>query len=123
MKDTQRVVMVLGLTAGLFIACSKDEPEPTPTTPVGVNCDTTNVTYETRVNALITQNCRGCHNATLQNGGLSLATEQQVRAIAESGALMHSVNGTGGFAQMPPSGALSACNILLLDRWVANGTP
>lgn len=116
-------ITVLTVAVALVVVgCKKDDPDPPHTNGDDAPCDTTNVGYTSRVNQLITTKCRGCHNDIMLSGGLSLTGYAPVRELALSGALMHSVNGTGGFALMPPNGnVLTACEKQVVQLWIDNG--
>lgn len=85
-------------------------------------CDTSGtVTFSGHVASIISTNCEGCHNATTSFGNVSLETYDQIKTIADNGALMHSLLATGGYSIMPTSGPLSDCEIAKIQKWVDNG--
>lgn len=116
---------LLLLTAFVFLmaSCSKDDDEETNGNGGETPCDNNEVTFTLRIEPIISTHCRGCHNNAITNGGLRLITYEQISETALSGALMHSVNGTGGFSQMPPTGSLSNCDKEALQIWVDAGAP
>lgn len=107
----------------LLIACGKDDDDETSGNASEQPCNNEEVTFALRVEPIIANSCRGCHNNAISNGGQRLVTYAQIAEIANNGALMHSVNGTGGFSQMPPNGSLSACDKEALQAWVNDGAP
>lgn len=89
----------------------------------GQNCDTLSViTYNNKVESIIQNNCAvsGCHTGTSPTGGLFLDTYQQVKAIADNGAL---TDRTIVQQDMPPSSPLSNCDLEAIQQWVNNGGP
>jgi mono/diheme cytochrome c family protein len=87
-------------------------------------CDSTSATtYSAVIAPIIQANCVGCHQGASPSGGVSLGTyAQTVNAVNASG-LVDALSGSNGRAQMPPAGAMSACNVALLQRWVRAGMP
>lgn len=118
MRRSTTALLALAL-ALLSVACTRDN-ENDPIVPPA-DCDLTDVSYETRVEPIIASSCRGCHNSTTQNGGVSLATKQQVQQQANNGQLLDAVYGRNGVSQMPPSSALPDCDIAVLQKWVDDG--
>ncbi|MEY4875744.1 MAG: hypothetical protein RL708_893 [Bacteroidota bacterium] len=85
-------------------------------------CDTTNTTYSTTINDLMSNNCTGCHNASNTSGGVNLTTHSGVVSTVTSNKLMNTINFTSGYNQMPPSGLqLSTCDRKKIQRWIDNG--
>lgn len=84
-------------------------------------CDTTNVTYATKVVPIIQSNCAtpGCHVSGGQGNG-DFTVYADVKARVDNGQLQADVfvNKT-----MPPSSALSACDVNVLKIWVGQGAP
>lgn len=87
-------------------------------------CDTTTVTYSGFMQPLIEAYCKGCHSGASPQGGLSLATYAEVKAIAQSGRLYGSVTHQPGYSPMPKGGAaLPACSVSKIKRWINLGMP
>jgi hypothetical protein len=87
-------------------------------------CDTAAVTFSQDIKALIDQNCEGCHNGMSANGGLVLSGHQNTAAAALNGSLIDRMTrSTGDPLLMPPSGALSDCDISKLHAWIGEGAP
>ena len=86
-------------------------------------CDTLSpTTYTTHLAPILQSNCVGCHSGGSPSGGILLTNYTEVLASANSGKLIPSVNRTGSFP-MPPSGALTKCQIRQFERWNLNGKP
>ena len=82
------------------------------------------MTFSQDINALIGQNCEGCHNGMSANGGLVLSGHQNTAAAALNGSLIDRMTRSAGDPLlMPPSGALSDCDISKLQAWIGAGAP
>ena len=87
-------------------------------------CDTAAVTFSQDIDALISQNCEGCHNGMSANGGLILSSHQNTAAAALNGSLIdRTTRSAGDPLLMPPGGALGDCDISKLRAWIAQGAP
>ena len=87
-------------------------------------CDTAAVTFSQDIKALIGQNCEGCHNGMSANGGLILSGHQNTAAAALNGSLIDRMTRSAGDPLlMPPSGALSDCDISKLQAWIGEDAP
>ncbi len=88
------------------------------------NCDSTQYTYSGAISGIITTYCKGCHSNPGASGNLDLNSYSSVKAAAQAGKLLNSVNGTNGYTIMPPSGnKLSDCQITQIKKWIQNGYP
>lgn len=121
-SNLMKYFLLLSAFVLLAVACTKDDDDPSANGN-GQPCDNNEVTFTLRIEPIISTHCRGCHNNAISNGGQRLVTYEQISEIANNGALMHSVNGTGGFSQMPPNGSLSNCDKEALQLWVDAGAP
>lgn len=93
------------------------------TTNCGTVCDTSVFTYA-RVKAILDNYCAGCHSGNSPSGGISLASYAGVKAQADNGKLVGSVRRLSGFRPMPDGGAqLPDCEIRIIEKWVASGSP
>jgi hypothetical protein len=94
--------------------------------PSNTNCDTTNITFTLKVKPLLDQKCISCHGAGVYQslgGGYNL--DGYVNASnysSPNGPLLKSVQGDPSVPRvMPPSGKLSDCEILQIQKWVNAG--
>lgn len=89
------------------------------------NCVVSNVTYSSSVTGILTTNCYSCHSGTASaGGGIQLDNYTSLKTYVSNGQLMNSINHTGGIPAMPLTGSqLSACDILVIQTWINNGTP
>ena len=89
------------------------------------NCVVSNVTYSSSVVGILTTNCYSCHSGPASaGGGIQLDNYTSLKIYVTNGQLMNSINHTGGIPAMPLTGSqLSACDILVIQTWINNGTP
>jgi hypothetical protein len=91
-------------------------------TECAVLCDTTVFTFSGAVAPIINTNCKGCHNSSLQSGGINLDGYTNVVNAANSGKLVGTIKASG-YPQMPPSPSspLPDCKITQIEKWIADG--
>lgn len=88
------------------------------------SCDTNNVSYNSKVKAILDLKCKGCHNPNLVSGGVDLSTYSSVVAASQTGALLGSVKHQAPFKSMPQGGQkIPACEINILSIWINNNYP
>ncbi|MGW9684050.1 hypothetical protein [Flagellimonas sp. 2504JD1-5] len=81
------------------------------------------ITYESRISAIVSSNCLGCHGSPTANGApFSLTTFSDVSSRASS-ILTAISRQTGETRAMPPAGRLSQSTIDLFEQWIDAGTP
>ena len=87
-------------------------------------CDTSAVTFSQDIKMIIGQNCEGCHNGVIANGGLNLVGHQNISTSALSGAIMdRTTRSLGDPLLMPPGQPLSDCDQSKLRTWINEGAP
>ncbi len=85
-------------------------------------CDTANVTYSLIVEPIIAQNCYECHNAVEPSSGIPLEGYDNLKTQVDDERLIGAIRHESGFSAMPQDApALSECNILKIEKWVAEG--
>ncbi|MGC4038422.1 MAG: hypothetical protein QM764_20830 [Chitinophagaceae bacterium] len=90
------------------------------------DCDTSNITFSgTILPVLQTNGCLACHGGAATNGGnISLDTYAGVKAYADNGHLLGSINQQPGYPAMPLGGnKLNSCDILKITSWINRGSP
>ncbi len=91
------------------------------------SCDTTGtISFASQVWPIIQNNCTGCHNSSLSNGGVNLDSYQQVKYYAETlrngvPIIDGAIRQMNGFFPMPPSGSLDECTIRKIELWIDQG--
>ncbi|WP_460219265.1 cytochrome c family protein [Psychroserpens sp. MEBiC05023] len=82
---------------------------------------TREVTYQSDIQSIMTNNCITCHAGPAPNAGLDLSNYQNTRFSAEQGSLVSRMN--NALNPMPPSGKLSPQVLQIIDKWVADNFP
>lgn len=119
--NMKKSLTILALTA-LLAGCYYDKQEDL--TPAGTACDTSGVTYSGKVLAIIQNNCYGCHGSGNTLGNVNLDGHTNLKAYAVNGKLSGVINHKNGFVAMPQgAGKLSDCDILVIEKWINDGTP
>lgn len=85
------------------------------------DCDINKFKFNANVLPIIVKNCEGCHSRFNPTSGISLATHLQVKAQADNGKLLGSLNHQMGYSSMPPSGKMPDCQITVIEKWINNG--
>lgn len=83
-------------------------------------CDTSKYAFAANVFPIISTNCISCHSGSAPSGGVVLSDYTTISVSAASGKLVKSLKGS---PLMPPSGALSSCNITVIEKWVNAAHP
>jgi len=92
------------------------------TTNCAIECNTDLFTYSGAVRPVLDQHCIGCHNNSVQNGGVNLTTYTGVQSVALDGRLSGVINWDAGYPQMPFGGEkLNECNITQIMKWIDAG--
>ena len=86
-------------------------------------CDSSHVTYDSTIIAIVQSWCTGCHGGPNPANGLSLTTYDQVKASVNSGRLLGAIRQESGFYPMPKGSQLSPCDIAIFQIWINNGMP
>lgn len=84
-------------------------------------CDTAIVTYSKSIAPIMTNNCVGCHSASLANGGYDFSGYNGVKQSVTFGRLLGSINYQPGFSGMPQGYHLDACQLATIAKWVKAG--
>jgi hypothetical protein len=87
------------------------------------SCDTTAFKFGLNIWPVIRDNCMGCHTGASASKGVLLTDYTQIKAIVNDGRLKNVMNAANGYKQMPPSGKLSSCKIIQINKWISNGSP
>lgn len=120
MKPLPLILILTLLT--VFSGCYYDIEEELY--PNAAACDTSGITYSGTVSVIMQQNCLSCHSSASAQGNVVLATYNDVKAYAQSGALVGVIKHSSGYSPMPKGGnKLKACDIRKIELWVANGMP
>ena len=84
-------------------------------------CDTTGtIGYTSHIKSIIDLSCVSCHGASNPSGGVNLTTASGLQAAAQAGKLLPAVKRTGS-KPMPPTYALSDCEVNQIALWIKQG--
>ena len=68
--------------------------------------------------------CNNCHSGASPSAGIKLDSYNEVIKYVSNGKLMGSINHASGYSAMPKNGSkLSACQIQLIQTWIATDAP
>ncbi len=107
------------LASTMFTSCYYDNEELLY--GKGAPCDTTTALYSQKISAILQSNCTPCHNQGNASGSVKLDDYVSVKACVDGGRFLGAVRQSQGYVAMPPSGKLSNCDLLLLEKWVREG--
>lgn len=112
-------LMVLPITSSL--SCVNNNEEDL----YGVKpCDTTNVTWESKIAAIMQKNCVMCHGPDLAYNGVRHDSYDAEMIVVNDGRLRGVVNHLPGYSKMPKDrGKLPECELKLINIWLDNGAP
>jgi uncharacterized membrane protein len=81
-------------------------------------CDTSgNITYAGKIQPVIQTYCLSCHSGSTPSGNLKLTTYTEVFNATKTGKLLSAIKRLQGVSAMPPSSALSTCDIRKFELW------
>ncbi len=89
------------------------------------SCDTSNLTFNSRIIFLLAEKCFACHShpvADLWGDAIHLETYADVTSRIKQ--ISDAINHTGKYLPMPENGdKLDACTLMLIDTWINKGMP
>lgn len=86
-------------------------------------CDTAVISYNTHLEVIIDSRCKSCHSGGSPQGGVPLTTYDDLKAAAAAGSFPAVLRAADGYSLMPPSGAMSECEIRAFELWIEDGMP
>lgn len=87
-------------------------------------CDTTNITWDSKISKIFQDNCVECHNSQFSYFGIRHDTYEEELKVIQSGRLRGAVNHSIGFIPMPFNRSkLPACELQLINLWLDHGFP
>jgi len=88
------------------------------------DCDTTNITWESKVAEILQNNCVECHGPVSPYLGVRHDSYDAEMVVVNDGRLRGVINHLDGFAKMPKDrGKLPDCELEILNRWLDLGAP
>ncbi len=89
-----------------------------------VECDTDNITWNSRVSAILQKNCVSCHGPDLSYNGVRHDSYSTELIVVKDGRLRGVINHADGFSKMPKDRAkLPECELKILNLWLDKGAP
>lgn len=87
------------------------------------DCPTLDMSLETDIQPILESNgCVGCHSENSGSGGVNLETYDGIKAAADNGTLLGSVNWDGSASEMPLNGSqIDECLINKIEAWITQG--
>lgn len=124
MKRTFSLITVASILILLAVSCYYDSEESLYP-ELNSGCDTTGVTFSSKISPLLANNCLSCHsNATAAGAGNGIRLENYADVKNSAAAIAGSIKHAGGYSPMPRNGGkLSSCLINQFDAWVRAGMP
>lgn len=102
-----------------FLSCvsnSEEDLYPADT------CDTLQVTYSSTIAPIIQQHCFACHGGQATISGIPLEGYTNLKKKVDDARLVGAIRRLQGFSPMPQSApSLIECDILKIEKWVAEG--
>lgn len=90
----------------------------------GVECESSEMSYQSDIAPIIATHCLVCHSASANLGNITLESHSDLKQVVESGRLLGAIKHLPGFAPMPQVGEkLSDCNLEKISNWVEDGAP
>lgn len=89
-----------------------------------VPCDIKDITWNSKISAIMKANCVICHNEEIHYNGVRHDNYASEMIVVNDRRLRGVVNHLKGYAKMPKDrGKLPACELLLINTWLDNGAP
>lgn len=89
-----------------------------------VDCDTTDITWESTIADILAENCVRCHGPAISYNGVRHDSYEAELIVVNDGRLRGVVNHLPGYPQMPFDGPkLPECELLQINTWLDNGAP
>jgi len=87
-------------------------------------CDTINITWNSKISAILKNNCVSCHGKDLAYNGVRHDSYAAELIVVNDGRLRGVVNHLDGYSKMPKDrGKLPECELKQINIWIDNGAP
>ena len=109
------------VTYGVTISCVSNNEYDLYGIP---ECDTANVTWESKISGIMQANCVVCHNEEVNYNGVRHDNYESELIVVNDGRLRGVVNHLNGYVKMPKDrGKLPFCELALINKWIEDGAP
>ena len=120
-KPASITLLILALLTFLKVSCVNDNEYDLYGIP---DCDTSDVTWESKISDIMETNCVLCHGEDLSYNNVRHDSYESEMIVVRDGRLKGVINHLNGYVKMPKDrGKLPACELLLINTWLDNGTP
>lgn len=122
---TGRAVITLLVFAGFLVIFSPSCENNNELDLYGTaSCDTANITWDSKISAILQKNCVSCHGPDLSYNGVRHDSYTSELVVVRDGRLRGVINHADGFSKMPKDrGKLPECDLKLLNIWLDKGAP
>lgn len=86
-----------------------------------VSVDTANVSFSKSVKPLLDTYCVGCHKTGSSSGSVLLDSYTGVKIYVDNQRLFGTMSSQQGYSPMPPTGKLTDCQLLVIQKWILQG--
>ena len=87
-------------------------------------CDTTNITWNSKIAGILEKNCVSCHGAEVSYNGVRHDSYAAEMIVVNDGRLRGVVNHLDGYSKMPKDRAkLPDCELKIINKWLDNDAP
>ncbi|HAM11239.1 MAG: hypothetical protein A2X05_04755 [Bacteroidetes bacterium GWE2_41_25] len=121
LKTAEKILVIASITAAFSASCVNNNELDLYGIP---DCDTTNVTWDSKISAIMQANCVTCHGEEVSYNGVRHDSYESEMVVVNDGRLRGVVNHLDGYVKMPKDrGKLPACELQLINTWLDNGAP
>jgi hypothetical protein len=121
MMSIKRLFVIIAagfIFSSFFLSCYYDSEE---VLYPSFGCDTTNVTYQSKISVMISNYCISCHSGPFPEGSVSLSTYMEVMSFEPR--ITPAIKHTGPYPMPLNGGMLNECTLNQWDIWVRTGMP
>jgi len=87
-------------------------------------CDSTNITWNSKIADILYKNCVSCHGPEISYNGVRHDSYAEEMKVVLDGRLKGVINHLPGYSKMPKDrDILPECELLVINKWIANGAP
>jgi len=115
------VIVIVSLLACIFQSCANNNELDLYGVQV---CDTTNITWNSKIAEILNNNCVVCHGPEVSYNGVRHDSYAAEMVVVKDGRLRGVVNHLDGYFQMPKDrGFLPECELKSINIWLDHGAP
>ena len=89
-----------------------------------LECDTTHLTWDSKISAILQEKCVKCHGAEVSRGGVRHDSYEFELVVINDGRLRKVINDPDPSTRMPKNEPqLDSCKLKQINLWLDNGAP